>query len=127
MRISHQGKKGADDPRPAASKSDHFRRPVKKGDHLRTKDGKDQTDSRRHHRRTYDAEPGTASGPLRLPCTQILTDKGRYRHCKTRDREEAEALQLLITSDTRDCRTSEAVDVGLYQYIGECDNRILQA
>ena len=45
----------------------------------------------------------------------------------TLTREEAEALQLLITSDTRDCRTSEAVDVGLYQYIGECDNRILQA
>ena len=67
--------------------------------------------------RADDAEMCSLFGAVVFFCAEVLADESGERQRKAGDRQKAEALDLGIGAAAGDCHFSEAVDIGLYDYV----------
>ena len=72
-----------------------------------------------------DAEPSALFGPVVLPGTQILADKGGAGHVEAGDGQEGEAFDLGMGSIGGHGQLAEGIDLGLDDHVGKRDDGIL--
>ncbi len=106
--------------------SDDFRGTVKSKD----KDGDGEVNKYtyqfRHDDGAKEAEASPFFRPVILFCAKILADKSSKGQSKTGDRQKAEAFYFGIGPTACNCHFAEFIYIGLYDYIGKCDDRILK-
>ncbi len=105
----------------------HLRSTIERGNQSGNREVYKDAHQFRHADRTQDTEPGTFFGPVILSGSQILADEGGECHGKTGDGQEAETFYLGVGAASGHSHFTEFIDMGLYDYIGQCDDGILES
>ena len=122
MRISKQEEKQCRCPGFLHTDFHHCRVRIESSDQLWCKNEYHNTDQLRQQCCHENPKPCALFCALMLFCTQILADKGGHCHRETGNRQKAKPFNLGKGSDTCHRHLAKRVDVGLYHYIGKCDN-----
>ena len=65
--------------------------------------------------------------PVQLSGAEILSGEGGNRHADAHHRKDVESVDLQVSPEAGHRRCPEAVDAGLYQHVGDGDDRVLDS
>lgn len=65
--------------------------------------------------------------PVQLSGTEILSGEGGNRHADAHHRKDVESIDLQISAEAGHRRGTESVDTGLYQHVGNGNDRVLNS
>lgn len=108
------------------TKSHNLRITVKSSDKNRRDKINKDSDALCHDKAAPNAKAGSFFCPVVFSGSQVLADKGGQSHGEAGDRKKAEAFYLGVCAASGYRQVSKTVDIGLDDYIGQRDDRILK-